>query len=103
MQSKSRSFHGGSPEADIKTAGTRILHASKVKSMTITLTFDENDFDHRYSDDLDLFVNNDSAYDEHVARIFAALEMSQRRADLRIRYPNVLELSLSERKWTFSR
>jgi hypothetical protein len=46
-------------------------------------------FKHRYSDDLDLFVNNDSAYDEHVARIFAALEMSQRRADLRIRYPSI--------------
>jgi hypothetical protein len=46
-------------------------------------------FNHRYSDDLDLFVNNDSAYDEHVARIFTALEMSQRRADLRIRYPSI--------------
>ncbi|MDZ7317466.1 MAG: nucleotidyl transferase AbiEii/AbiGii toxin family protein, partial [candidate division KSB1 bacterium] len=31
-------------------------------------------FNHRYSDDLDFFLNNDSAYPEFVRLIFSALE-----------------------------
>jgi predicted nucleotidyltransferase component of viral defense system len=46
-------------------------------------------FAHRYSDDLDLFVNKDPDFDAHVADIFAALEVEQDKMNFRIRHESV--------------
>jgi hypothetical protein len=46
-------------------------------------------FAHRYSDDLDLFVNRDPEFNTHVAKIFAALEVHQERGEFQIRYESV--------------
>ena len=46
-------------------------------------------FAHRYSDDLDLFVNKDPDFNVHTAKIFAALEARQDSGDFHIRYESV--------------
>ncbi len=46
-------------------------------------------FGHRYSDDLDLFVNKDPKFNAHVANFFAALESGQDRGEFQIRYETV--------------
>lgn len=46
-------------------------------------------FAHRYSDDLDFFVNKDPDFSAHVAKIFAALEARQDSGDFHIRYESV--------------
>jgi len=43
-------------------------------------------FSHRFSDDLDLFVNSDPDYSRHVAQILNALEESQKRLNFSIDY-----------------
>lgn len=43
-------------------------------------------FNHRYSDPLDFFLNNDPAYPEYVRQIFGALENAQITNDFRIDY-----------------
>ncbi|SPD73148.1 conserved hypothetical protein [uncultured Desulfobacterium sp.] len=46
-------------------------------------------FGHRYSEDLDLFVNKDQDYSSYVAKVFAALERRQDIGDFHIRYESV--------------
>ncbi len=46
-------------------------------------------FAHRYSQDLDLFVNQDPDYDSHATTIFSSLEAGQGTADYRILYESV--------------
>ena len=43
-------------------------------------------FNHRFSDDLDLFVNDDPSYDRHISRIFQALEKGQKSGEFTIDY-----------------
>lgn len=46
-------------------------------------------FAHRYSDDLDLFVNKDPGFPYHVAAFFSALESGQERGEFHVRYESV--------------
>jgi len=46
-------------------------------------------FAHRYSDDLDLFINKDPEFDSYVTALFAALEMGQDKGNFWIRYESV--------------
>ena len=43
-------------------------------------------FNHRFSDDLDLFVNDDPSYDRHISQIFQALEKGQKSGEFTIDY-----------------
>ena len=43
-------------------------------------------FNHRFSDDLDLFVNSDSNYSRHVAQTLNALEENQKQFNFAIDY-----------------
>lgn len=43
-------------------------------------------FNHRFSDDLDLFVNSDTNYSQHVAQILNALEENQKSLNFSIDY-----------------
>ncbi len=46
-------------------------------------------FNHRFSDDLDLFVNSDPDYSRHVAQILNALEENQKQFNFAIDYRRV--------------
>ena len=43
-------------------------------------------FNHRFSADLDLFVNDDPSYDRHISQIFQALEKGQKSGEFTIDY-----------------
>lgn len=43
-------------------------------------------FNHRFSDDLDLFVNDEPSYDRHISQIFQALEKGQKSGEFTIDY-----------------
>lgn len=46
-------------------------------------------FNHRFSDDLDLFVNDDKYYDWHVGQLLQALEDKQKTGEFVIDYPRL--------------
>jgi predicted nucleotidyltransferase component of viral defense system len=43
-------------------------------------------FNHRFSNDLDLFVNDEPSYDRHISQIFQALEKGQKSGEFTIDY-----------------